>query len=320
MTGEYMFRLGQHNLMNDNIDKAIKFLRLSSEKGHEEASWIVSLMDQTPFVESEDGGGSNETWIWCHSVFEKEDSDRALCYRLWFMDLSNEIDLKLVKYAADTGNAVGQYHYYTILSNRWELTRENFIYLEKAASQNLLMAIRDRAKCAGINCPTDRIGDPHMKFYLHGAELGDLTCIEMMSHAYSKICDISVENRINYVKWRCRHSIYGGNSFQSAGELKAIRVSIADSSEKNTDYIYNYFTVGREVDGYDEYFIRFREAEHEELQKAVEFYRRILNIVRKSALFTLWALKPVLSKDVATIIAKLIYDSRLDPVIWVGAN
>lgn len=154
MTGDYLFRLGQDLLLGEDVESAEKFLRLASEKGHEEATWLVSLMYKMPHIPSTEiaNGIYGDFRTRCRSLFNNDNSDRALCYRLWFTEYPDEPDLKLIKCAADTGNALGQFNYYITVCHRWEQPSSKYLpYLEKAAAQNLLVAVSHHAKTVGIN-------------------------------------------------------------------------------------------------------------------------------------------------------------------------
>lgn len=310
MTADYLFTLGQYYLLDEDIGSAIRFLRLANAKDHEEATWLISLIDQTPFIETENG--YNEIVHWCRSLFDNDDSDRALCYRLWF---DTVLDLELSKYAADTGNAVGQYHYY-MLSYRRENPKD-LIYLEKAAAQNFPKAIEELAKRTWSKIHNIDLRSRRAELFLRGAELGNFFCIKKISELYAKITDPSKEDKINAAKWICRSYIWGDRSVNFADDLNLI------GSRLNLNYIdniYYYFTVGREADGYDEFFPIFNEKEYDALCEASRYYRMILSAARESSLCTLWTLRPILSKDVATVIAKMVYDSRLDPMVWIRTD
>jgi hypothetical protein len=199
--------------------------------------------------------------------------------------------------------------------------------LEKAAAQDLLMAIEESARILGRQCTTNNFTDRHMQLYLRGAELGEFNCMKKISHTCRDVgymdSRISTANHIVALNWLYRSYIWGDRSTtfsETFDRLESYITHIDLNDPICVRSVQVYFNAGRELADYDEFFPRFDQEEHDAVQPAIKFYMKIVDAAKISALCTYWIFKPILARDVATVIAKMVYESRSDPLIWVRAN
>ena len=310
---DYLFSLGQYKLLGafSNIGDAMKLMTAASQLGHQEATWLLSLIAKAEQPRQQEGYRTVRASK--RSLFIDDPSPKALGYLAYFTDDTAE-KLKYTRLAVAANDAIGQYVFSdmtTHIPNK-SLKAESRL---KSAQQGFILAIREL-----INYYTDVVDNPTemKKWMLRSAHLGDPYHTYLVSRSYRKGEYGFEKDYLKAAKWFARSMMNGGVS----GD-KELRKFLGKESVNWKCPIYDRFsidvvcTIGKEFDGYLEIFPEITNRKDAKILSWITaIYGRIMSSIRKSTLFTIHAFRRVLGRDVATLIAKAVYATKSDPFKW----
>jgi hypothetical protein len=275
---------------NYNISAAhvTKVLASAAARGNnEESGWLLDKLHNIP----EFGEDLKAKWRWVAEIMATEDSPRAQYYQgvaLWQLD-EDDASLNLLRQSAEAGFAPAMSYLGSVVEDE----EEKMAWFRKAAELNDPDGLYELARHVEVGrfellCEAAARGHAGSMYRLANTFLDRLSPVEVTTLG-------------------ARHVIYSGN-WTFAGP------TIEDAKDVSALY-----AAGRELDGYDQFWDT-DEHPHESLLKCVEIYHIITRRARRAALACVLVLKSCLCRDVARIIAKLVYDSRFDAKKWYHMN
>lgn len=244
------------------------------------------------------------------SLFIDDPSPKALGYLAYFTDDATE-KLKYTCLAVAANDAIGQY----VFSEMTTIIPDKSLKAEfrlKSAQQGFVIAIREL-----INYVMDNSIEMK-KWMLKAAHLGDPYQTYLVSRSYRKGEYGFEKDYLKAAKWFARSMMNGGVSGH-----KELRKFLGKESVNWKCPIYDRFSIdvvcviGKEFDGYLEIFPEITNRKDAKILSWITaIYGRIMSSIRKSTLFTIHAFRRVLGRDVATLIARVVYATKSEPFKW----
>lgn len=323
-TGDELFAKAQHHLLNIALLAALRLLRLAVAQNHAEAKWLLNYLLARRI---EDGQPSRFISVnhWVRWIFSDSQNSRILPYHLYFSDLKDPADLCSAIKLAKAGDGMAQF----ILGRHYEASYDDVraeLWYQKAVDQNYPSAFYALACCCIPKKNQELDNDPrYVDLIIKGARLDDKHAMDMVLDIYTG------RNYRNYP-----------DQPREITELELLRISTAAGIEKtfgrreiarrlqlNFNNLHDMvnmqvnlnsiFTVGQFLaDTEDIYPHRKADNEYNQtIARAVYVYQQMTSKARQAAVYAILVLRcnKLVVRDVAILIAKLVYASRMD-VEW----
>lgn len=267
-------------IFNVSSRHVVAVLESAAQRGHEEAQWLLrTLSAHGPLPDRAVDGMDFKRWA--VAVFSSEDSPRALYYRARALYIGDAQGLETMCASAESGFAPALVEMGTLFGGRE--------WLQRAAESDPVGAF----ELARLND-----GKVELEVLRAAAAMGDTGC---MLYMVANGCVGSVET----ATLRARYILLTGDRQAFAEELNSV---LPQSPEA--------YAIGRELEGYEQlwqtgWLIRPQD------EVFVRTYVQAMHLARQAALQGLVGLRPMLGRDVAVSIARLVYASRSDVDAWL---
>ena len=130
------------------------------------------------------------------------------------------------------------------------------------------------------------------------------------------------EDWVDFAVWRARSIAYSSRMVDAfEKEFLKQRITLIDQGSANVEALQILFVIGRELDGVDHFWDANKKIAPD-WQRCVEVYLTVTRRARAAALQTVFAMKKFvvgcrrMGRDVATLLAKLVYMSREEAIAW----
>lgn len=318
-TVEETFRIGLHYFLDEYFYQALGPLRLAASRGHEEAAWLVARIKIPSSSSDNIGRGAPIRSI----SFIGDDTARSDRYLWWFASRSGSIgeEYPSILKCAEAGDAICQH----IIAERYDDV-EDFksaaVWYSKSAKQDFGRSAYQLSillKMDMTELPADK--QESKRLLLQAVKLNYQPAIRELYSLLQQTPDTSVEFSINAATLDARACIM--DSWRSLSGLEK-KLDVAklnfNNSESRNDAIRMYYAVGQEFDGYNYYHMRLEGTIGEDVSvPTAKLYRRMSSKARRIAIQTIITLRRLgMVKDIAILIAKLVYQSRVESV-WYEA-
>lgn len=306
LSAEYLFGIAQGKFLvgDNNIATIIRLLEAASMNGHEEATWLLNKIKNS-LVNWSDFPGLSEAWN-IH-LFEGDKSPRALGYLAAFHNSAEVIRL-YAEPAAKAGDPLAQY-----IMGGFSTDTTSINYLKLSAAQGchraamFLLAMREHLR--GQKVPIEE----SKMVYLKAAEGGYDSAMAELASAYHE--SPSQENLMQEAKWMTRSVICRNHKDDRRLNYYLDHNGFPTSSGIKRSLEMD-FTIGRELEAH-QFFEQYRFGTAQAIRRCCEVYRQISATDRRRALLSYWCLRSHVYRDVAVMIARLVYASReTDPCAW----
>lgn len=317
-TVEETFGIGLDYVLDDGFYQALGPLKLAASRGHEEAAWLIGQFDiPSSSIDNIDRNAPIRSMC-----FIGDDTPRSDRYLWWFASRSGSIDVEYpsILSCAEAGDAICQH----IIGERYEDEVDydsSAIWYAKAASQNFARSAHRLSLLFKIGVTERGADKQESKRFLHqAANLNYAPAIRELYSDLDQTGDTSVEISINAAVLDARAYIM--DSWGSLSPLKK-KLDTAklnfNNPETRNDAIRLYYMVGREFEGYDYYHMRLEGTIGGDVSvPTAKFYRQMTSKTRQASVQTILALRSIgICRDVAVLIAKLVYASRMDAEWYV---
>jgi hypothetical protein len=132
------------------------------------------------------------------------------------------------------------------------------------------------------------------------------------------------EDWVNFALWRARSIAYSSRTCMADAfdeEFLKQRIALIEQGAANVEALQILFVIGRELDGVDHFWDTNKKLAPD-WQRCVDVYLAVTRRARVAALQTVFAMKTFvvgcrpMGRDVATLLAKLVYESREEAIAW----
>lgn len=320
---DYLFGVARQLLMADYcwLPTIFKLLQAAESMGHEEAAWLQMMLNSNAYFLSTVNTKDNEKITKrLEELFMTEDSPRSLAYAAWFSGSDTVEFVERAQQSSAAGDGFG--HYVTSWIHRWHhddrpsnSNDAEVEYRRKAVLQNVPEAYHDEANRRKID--ESFTYNDKINLHLKAANSGHRDSMNVLIDAFKLTNESLGCNRLDGIKWKARRTMSSITTHLSVLTLfdDIPRHMIYFHKSMTEEMVEIAFTIGHEFDGYQDFFPPLK-AETEHLEEIMMVYRSIINLVRYTSLFTLVVFKRLLGKDVARLIARLVYASRLECFAW----
>lgn len=294
LSAEYFFGIAQGRFLDgdDDLMLIIRLLEAASKDGHEEAAWLLNKI-KNPLVHWGDFPGSSKAWN-IH-LFADDKSPRALGYLAAFHSAAGVIS-SYAEPAAKAGDPFAQYIMGTLSNGSVAIN-----YLKLSAAQGChraamyMLAMRENLRGEKVPIEESQV------VYRIAAEGGHDSAMTGLASAYHE--SPSHENLMQETKWMTRAVICRNHKADT-------RLGYYLSLEMD-------FMIGRELEAHRQFFEEYRFGTAHTLRRCCTVYTQITDSARRAALLTYRCLRSHLYRDLAIMIARLVYASRtIDPCAW----
>jgi hypothetical protein len=295
MTAVNLFACAQRRFLNRmDTGRVLALLRMASQKGLEEAQWLIMLIEAKwllyPGEELPNFMRRPDSFT---LLFDGETSVRAQFYRGMFMQPSER--RLTIEDAARRGHAMSQAMLGSMLELQGKFS-DATIWCKLSAEQGDALGLYQLGylKRKEPGC---------LALYLESAKLGETLAMSNLAKILRR------DDSVTSVCWACRSIVFLGHNLSSC--VAAIKKRVARCLETLSDnYLLILYVIGREFESYEEFMPRFGLEDHAILQKAVTFYTTMANNARLLAMTTATGLRRTIGRDMATFIAKMVFESR----------
>lgn len=325
-----IFSMAQQELMNYCINPALELLAVAAHRGHLESKWLFGhLQDRQSFIVN----ALTTHKSGAEFYFGGSDHPIAVKYRLALFDPRDIDEIEETKLLAESGDAVAQYTmgkcYRKCPGNDSRL--KEISWYQKAADQNFPPAI---SALTILLRPKDKesIKDnhEHIQKLLRAAAFGCrqagnqlVNCLMYLTAGQRKqACEI---HAISDAEMAAIEAILFLRAKIDVAEkvLSRLRWSfiVLDGLDDTNEALKQIFIVGQIFDKYSQYSDRFYEELQEPSQTAMVVYRQMIGKARQASIQTILCLRfnRLTVKDIAIVIAKLVYATRMDAV-WYAES
>lgn len=310
------FSIAMHSIYYTNLASAMVALKEAASLDHPTALAVLAMLQNIPSVTNLE-------------VVRKAIDAQTLIYP-WVVGYRHRDAAKFGKYmpalkiAAETGDAASQYLYGAYLFEAQQDTTELLGWYHKAAAQGFADAFeRISQTCRLPNGDIDPIGS--LRLQLKAATLGSLKATRFIASqmdrhlpaAWIAANITAVELAIFFAK----DKLFSRGS--SAAPFFKFITDAYDGAQCTNPAFANtcldtLFIVGREFNDYERCYLRLDDESHALVQPLVRLYLKISARVRQIALQSIIILRDNrrINRDIAVMIAKIVYASRLDVAAW----
>lgn len=317
---DYTFGLGRNILMEGTVASslAFNFFEAAALLGHQEAQWMLSIIKpDNAYLSTVDLKNTDILHGRLEELFAAEGSPRALAYAAWFTGSDGVIKLSRAEAAAKTGDGLGHYLMSVIHEQQNPLIPNPNKTLEvwhrqQAMTHNIGEAYEDAARFFMRSADPD-IGC-QLQLKLKAAHLGIRTAMGWLSYQGGLLDGGKAEQ----TKWKARAAM-SNDSYASIELLQQIQGHEMHLDDRLSEIaVERLYVIGRELDGYQDFFPKLvlHDIDDGPVDIVLRKYRSLMGRVRTSSLFTVAVLKRLVGKDVARMIAKMVYATRDDPYSW----
>jgi hypothetical protein len=288
LTTDQLFWLGRELVLRKSGgDVSRALLTRAGQQGHEEAHWLASKHN----------AGNN-------CVYFDEDSPLDLVYLGFYCHspsagdgggaFAEEHVRRIAKFANETGHGLALY----VWSRLTETTKDRQVLLDRAVRAGEPYAHRQKGNDQNKHYAILGIHDPLLSPYRFASERF-VYCGEFDGTFLGRFPRLAEDPAV--VAMFTRSALlkgYAPGSLLNDTWLNMVRDDVM-------------YAVGKEADDAESIFEKhpFGDA----LARSISFYRTVSGVCRRAALCAVWCFRRRLGRDVATIIAKLIYASRSSP-------
>lgn len=305
-TVEQIFRIGFEFVLEGRSEASFKPLELAAAGGHAEALWLMKHYETYP-----DNLVHN---LFDRSSFSKHNSPRAMKYQLWFpgrLELDAE-QRQLLGQLAEEGEAMCQH----LLAEIHDDAREFKLavaWYSKAAAQNFSRSVYRLAVLRG-SMVLGSIYDKKesQRLLILAVKLAYPAALRDIQEAICKLDDSSVNFAINVVRYEARiriNDIVSSSTFLKT-KLDEDRFDL-NKTESRDAAVRLYYALGYEFDDYEKYHVLLRGSINDVVVPTVTVYQQITSKARRAVVQTILVLRSLrVCRDIAILIAKLVYNSR----------
>lgn len=315
LTAEEVFVMGRQHLLNGDYIDAVRILKSAAKMGHPEAIWLndrfteKNVMAGKPF-------GFDSTWHWLESLFTDSDDPIAVKYRLWFSLFDEMGDMSEIFALASAGEMLAQFKLGQYCLEFGDDAERSEMWYRKAADQGFVEA---DCQLAGdkITYHEGGILEESMKYVLPLFDAANRGCHSAMKFVHTLwsekgarrslistgISELDVAiilARCDLETDRCVHE-----SFCNQASIR---------SDCNDQKIY---LAGKTFDGVLEFYpVTDHHTYKTFIIQIVNVYQQMTSNARQATIHTLLVLQTLgVCRDIRTLIAKLLYATRMD-VEW----
>jgi TPR repeat protein len=335
LTPGQLFHLGRERLMEGEVSFSLDLLRRAAREGHEEARWITRLCDlraaQKParlppgsqMADWRQCRDAKFEWLklvfsQCGAVTEGAEG-RALFYEGQFLSHDDPRRSALLLAAAEKGfpRALAELGSELLYSEQ----RRAAVLLERAAElgepyamYHLAGFVQARAQATRQPGPDfERESVESFRLYLRSAELGLVASFGHVAEVYREGTfgnEIARDERL-HLYWSAREAAFSSCAF--GPELTTVfsyPVARFNPDVCHGPWLGHLFCMGREFDRCASIGLRLESMEL--CDRLASFYNAVCHAARWAALTPYPFLKRRLGKDVAQMIGKMAYATRLE--------
>ncbi len=309
---EEIFRIAQHYILNTKFHESLTSLRLAAALGHEEARFLNMHFEM--YGASRNRENHMPILDFAHQSFSKNEHPRAIKYAWWFCDDRNET---VILSMAEGGCALSQHMMGQLCKTRQDYGGAT-AWFSRAADQNLTWAIYELSRVLrrfpNSSARHDTVESDAL--LLKAADLSYSRAIDRLLDPFgwhgemglSEVVRDTLQARLNVSRQTAKSLV-----------LKHM-LCVIENFPGRENRIMRSFAVGREIADCDKYHPSFNNDFLTIIGPVVTIYRQMTSKARQAAVQTVLALRVLgVVKDVAVLIAKVVYASRSE-MVWYNDN
>ncbi len=289
------------DVCNNSSGFVMRVLASATARGSEEAAWLLDVITRGDGSIPEFGVDWTNKCRWLAESLVDDDTARAQYYRGRALDMIGDTrGLELLRRSAASGFSAAM----SVLGWRMISTKqgEGMEWLQRGAELN---------DANGLCWLSQFDVTREFSLRLSAEKHGHFGTMWILAEKHADKFDA-----VSRAALRARYALWSGSRvavFEADSALRLISELRAGKEEWQI-----VFAVGRELEGFEQVWDEERHLTTE-LQKCVEFFVTVAHRARRAALQAVAALRFLgLSKDVAVLIAKLVYKTRDDAQIWLA--
>ncbi len=306
--------LGRGPREKQDFKRAAHLLEMASNLGHAEATAMRTLLIKSQVMNVEEHAGQLHQRL-C-ATFAEDGSGLALfCLATLFDEYDRALSSLMMKSAAEKDYGAAK----TVLA-------EKLIDVDHEGARTLLLQAAQVNDARGlrrlaIDCKQGTLngGADAIMMFLQAAQFGDAYSMRKVAKACAHNGD-----HLKFAQWMTRYIVRGGwdgNFFDSFVFLRLNRVQqewrVGKAASESSEDITILYFVGKEFWQYEELREKLENPHDDLAQRTISLYRNIKHSAKYASLLTMFALQSLLTKDVARLIAKLVFETReKKPALW----
>lgn len=318
LTAEQLFLMGRQHLLNEDFIVAARLLKIAAELGHYEATWLDHrLMSKNVRAGVTTGFNSIDRWLkWVFADNDDDEQSNATKYRLWFSRLDDEDEINELFALARAGEVLAQFALGQYCVEAGDDVVNANLWYKKASEQGFIDADYELAS-SQIGYHQGGIHPDSIKYILSLFDVANQGNHNSMKH-------IDTFWRQDVIR---RSLISAGITELDATIIiarcyletdRVVQVIVCDQATiKLKCNAAKIFMAGKTFDELLEYYpLKWDHAYNQFITEVVGMYRQMTSSARRTVVQTILILKSLgVCRDVRTLIAKLVYATRMD-VDW----
>lgn len=328
-TAEETFRIGFHYVLRSEITESLKCLQLAADQGHDEAIFLlIHFKTHGSGYASRHIDAKRRRFL--KMSFDDNPHPRAFKYSVWFSPIRSSFNISqygLLAGLVDTEEPLIQY----VIAKAHEKLQDWETAIEwhrKAAARDFphsmyrLSILLNKGK-KSMGEYTEESGRLLLRAIQLGHSLATTDVIGMATGRRHRpnvwMNWLITFDKLEVTKLDARQSMLKTfrHGWTMLNELKDPRTLIT-FAERDEEIVL-HFVIGQEYDEYDTYYPDVQNAVEQLIRPIVGLYRQMTSRARQVAVYTIMALRSLgVVKDIAILIAKLVYQSRVE-VVWYEA-
>jgi TPR repeat protein len=309
MSGSDLYAIGRDCLFGRNFRAqeccvAFQLLFHAAKKGHSDAIWLHSVLSRHSFCRK-DFEKPEASYAFLLAMFEtEEETPLCLLYRgllgddeaLWRSALEN-VPLAQSMFASKLENAGN--------------LEDAFLWYDRAA------AACDADGAFGLSrlyrAGARKNSEKSLYWLRKAADWGN--CSAMQERARLSLLEA---DQLDHAKFSARVCVFGEVSFSVPCRILNDLFRRLDALDGGDVKI--VIAIGRELFQYHVLRCNLLKDEHKISQRAVAIYLECLEHARRSALFVVARLRPIVSKDISRMIGQMVYSNASNIHLWWNAR
>jgi TPR repeat protein len=320
---------------NESSAHFVKVLGSASSRGNEEASWLLGVLTEQGAVPEFETLAARLEWL---AKLMIAASPRAMAYRgSALSSLGRYEEAVLLKTSADAGYAPAMAAWGDLLLDLgfYEIAIQ---WIMTAVNLNDPCGYEQLAFCYDHGEGLQRDEEKALVLYRKGKSYRQATIyliLETAAELGSAKSMLALSDKlgargdwIDFAMWRARSIAYSATACNADAfdtDFLEQRIALLDGGSANSEVIQILFVIGRELDGVDQFWDTNKKITPE-WQRCVDVYLAVMHCARVAALYTVFAMKTRvvggrrIGRDVATLLAKMVYATRQQATAWYRRN